>query len=92
MNYQTEIDKYQRMYQATPETKWVTRRLIANKLDRLLQERSNGRERFFDCFEPPAFKIPIIEGFGKGKEDGLCKATYPLAFEKGKKEIKENKQ
>jgi hypothetical protein len=55
-----EIRKYEVMYEATPQAKWMTRRLIANKLDRLRQEystkyRTDGvTERVFEEFKLPA--------------------------------------
>lgn len=54
MNYQTEIDRYRRMYESTPCGFGVTRRLIANKINLLMQEKQLAEggtlERFIEDF------------------------------------------
>lgn len=70
-----EISRYEGMYETTPQAKWMTRRLIAYKLDKLRQEystkyRTDGiTERVFEDFKlpnrthfPPIDK-PFIDGW-----------------------------
>ena len=55
MEYDQEIRKYMQMYEATPIGKWLSRQLIAKKIDTLMIERSKSRkdqtiERFIPDF------------------------------------------
>lgn len=83
MNIDQEIEKYERMYDRLPATKYLSRRIIGRKLDLLYQERSKGKditERFLPEFfaglrplPPRQFTqdkpIPIIEGRGLPPKD-----------------------